>query len=137
MRYQILPTDEERTLREVIKNHENVFFRSRCQSIIMSSQGIEVKSIAKTFHVRTRTVYTWFDKYESKGIFGLMTMKGQGRKAVLNACDVSQTEKLTEWIDKGESLKNVVSLFSKDFDVSVSKSMIKNFIKKKGTHGNG
>lgn len=136
MRYQILPPDEETTLREVIKNHESPFIRNRCQSILMSSQKIEVKAIAKTFNVRTRTIYTWFDNYESKGFFGLMTIKGQGRKRVLDACDLSQTDKLTEWIDKGESLKNVVSLFNKEFNTSVSKSMIKNFIKKKVTHGN-
>lgn len=136
MRYQFLPPEEKQTLREAIKNHGNSFFRNRCQSILMSSQKIQVEAIAKTFNVRTRTIYTWFNNYESNGFLGLMTIKGQGRKIFLDACSSSQTDKITEWIDKGESLKDVTHLFNKEFDKGVSKSMIKNFIKKKGIHGN-
>lgn len=131
MRYQILPAEEEQTLREAIKNHKNPFFRNRCQSILMSHQKIQVQAIAKTFNVGTRTIYTWFDNYEIQGFLGIMTVKGQGRKAILNACDSSQTSKITSLIDKGESLKDVANLFNKEFDLNVSKSMIKNFIKKR------
>lgn len=102
----------------------------------MSHQKIQVQAIAKTFNVRTRTVYTWFDNYESQGFLGIMTIRGQGRKTVLNSCDLSQTNKIIEWIDKGESLKTVANLFNKEFAKGVSKSMIKNFIKKKDIHGN-
>jgi transposase len=73
-----LPPDEELTLWEAIKNHDNLFFRNRCQSILMSHQKIQAKAIAKTFNVRTRTIYTWFDNYQSHGFMGLMTLKGQG-----------------------------------------------------------
>jgi hypothetical protein len=66
MRYQFLPTDEELTLREAVNNHDNPFFRNRCQSFLMSYQQIQVKAIAKTFNVRTRTIYTWFDNYQSQ-----------------------------------------------------------------------
>lgn len=102
----------------------------------MSHQKIKVQAIAKTFNVRTRTIYCWFDNYENQGFLGIMTTRGQGRKKVLNSCNLSQTDKITEWIDKGESLKEVAHLFNKEFDKNVSKSMIKNFIKKKATHGN-
>jgi transposase len=136
MRYQILPPAEELTLREAIKNHENSFFRNRCHSILMSHQQIQVKAIAKTFNVRTRTIYTWFDSYQSQGFIGLMTIKGQGRKSIISESDSNQTSKITEWVDKGESLKEVANLFNKEFELSVSKSMVKNFIKKKDTHGN-
>lgn len=137
MRYQILPPDEELTLREAIKNHNNSFFRNRCQSILMSHQQIQVKAIANTFNVRTRTIYTWFDNYESQGFMGLMTLKGQGRKSFINVNDSNQTSKITEWVDKGESIKDVANLFNKEFELNVSKSTIKNFIKKKGTLGKG
>jgi transposase len=136
MIYQVLPPDEDFTLREAIKNHDNPFFRNRCQSIIMSHQQIQVKSIAQTFNVRTRTIYTWFDNYQSQGFIGLMTLKGQGRKSIINESDSRQSNKITEWVDKGESLKEVANLFNKEFELSVSKSMIKNFIKKKDIHGN-
>jgi transposase len=135
MRHQIISPEEEQTLREAIKNHENSFFRNRCQSILMSHQKNQVQVIAKTFNVRTRTIYTWFDRYEKHGFLGIMTNKGQGRKSILNVCDLSQTIKITEWVDKGESLKDVAHLFNKEFDLKVSKSMIKSFIKKKGIHG--
>jgi transposase len=102
----------------------------------MSHQQIQVKSIAQTFNVRTRTIYTWFDNYQSQGFIGLMTLKGQGRKSIINESDSRQSNKITEWVDKGESLKEVANLFNKEFELSVSKSMIKNFIKKKDIHGN-
>jgi transposase len=102
----------------------------------MSHQQIQVKAIAQTFNVRTRTIYTWFDNYQSQGFIGLMTLKGQGRKSIINESDSRQSNKITEWVDKGESLKEVANLFNKEFELSVSKSMIKNFIKKKDIHGN-
>ena len=135
MRYQILPSEEENTLREAVKNHENSFFRDRCQSILLSNQHINVQTIAKTFNVRTRTIYEWFDKYESHSFLGLMTHKGQGRRPTISVDNSQHTTKIIEWVDKGESLKEVADLFKKEFEISVSKAMIKDFIKKKGTLG--
>jgi transposase len=136
MRKIQLNPSEEQTIRELVNNHANSHIRNRGQSILLSHLGLNVKKIAQTFSVRTRTIYTWFDNYESNGFLGLMTAKGQGRKTLLSKLNQEQTKQITDWVDEGKSLKSIPELIDKNFGLSVSKFMIKSMIKKKDIDGN-
>lgn len=87
MRYIELNPAERATLREACGNHSSKDFRSHCQAILLSSHGLPVKQIASVLEVRTRTVYTWMDRWESEGICGLMIRNGRGRKPKLSITD--------------------------------------------------
>lgn len=131
MRYITLDPLEEQTIRELVNNHANSHIRNRGQSILLSHLGLDVKKIAQTFSVRTRTLYTWFDNYELTGFLGLMTHKGQGRKTLLSKLNQAQTQQITNWVDQGESLKNITQLVEQKFNLPVSKYMLKTMIKKR------
>jgi transposase len=131
MRYIQLDPSEEQTIRELVNNHANSHIRNRGQSILLSHLGVDVKKIAQTFSVRTRTIYTWFDNYETNGFIGLMTTKGQGRKTLLAKLNQEQTKQITDWVDEGESLKNIPQLVEQKFGLPVTKFMINTLIKKR------
>ena len=85
MRYiSSLDSLEKLTLEEGFRNHTKHHFRSRCKSILMSDEGFSVPEIARFFKVRTRTIHTWFDRWESFGVSGLTILPGRGRRTVLN-----------------------------------------------------
>jgi transposase len=44
------------------------------------------------FEVRTRTIYTWMNSWESEGIYGLMIHPGRGRKPKLSITDDNLVE---------------------------------------------
>ena len=84
MRYTRLTEGEVLTLEEGHQNHFSKDFRNRCQALLMSSREIQVKQISSIFQIRTRTIYTWMDRWESEGISGLMIRPGRGRKPKLS-----------------------------------------------------
>jgi len=96
MRYTKLTTIEQQTLEEGYKNHPKAHFRLRCHALLLSHEGMPIKSIRKITKTRSRTIYTWMDRWEQMGIVGLSILKGRGKKPTL--CD--KDEKLVTLIKK-------------------------------------
>lgn len=90
-------TDPERiTLQNGYQNHPKHHFRQRCHALLLSDTGWSCKEIADLFNIRTRTIYTWMDRWESMGLVGLMIQSGRGLKPLLNILDsdlVNQVKK--------------------------------------------
>ncbi|MGB0839572.1 MAG: helix-turn-helix domain-containing protein [Chitinophagales bacterium] len=87
-RYINLTKTERITLSEGYKNHSNRHFRQRCQALLLSDSGHSCKDLSAFFSVRSRTIYTWMNRWEQKGVVGLMNRKGQGRPPLLKITDV-------------------------------------------------
>lgn len=132
MRYvKPLSPAEKTTLQEGCRNSKKHHFRNRCQSILMSAEGYKVSEVAKLFKVRTRTIYTWFDRWESMGIVGLMIAEGRGIKAVLNSLEEPEVSKIKEAIKANpQNLKQVCEQLSKTLGFKITVDMLKRFIKK-------
>lgn len=82
-------TETERiTLENGYQNHSRHNFRQRCQALLLSDNGLSCKEIAHFFNTRTRTIYTWMNRWESMGIVGLMILPGRGRKPLLDATNI-------------------------------------------------
>lgn len=92
MRYITLTESEEILLLDGFKHHPRHHFRKRCQALLLSNEKTQVKLIAQVLKVRTRTIYTWMDNWEAKGIEGLEIKKGRGKKARLIVLDKDLTE---------------------------------------------
>jgi transposase len=133
-----LTAEEKATLEEGCRNHQKHHFRNRRRSVMMSDDGFSVPEIARFFDTRTRTVYTWFTRWESSGITGLMILPGRGRRAVLNGC--SEEQFLTaeeEVLENPRNLRKVSEKLSCEFGFKITKKMLRRFIKKSSvTHGN-
>lgn len=87
MRYVKLSQTERTTLEEGYKNHTKSHVRQRCQALLLSDEGWKVPEIARLHHVRTRTIYTWMNRWQEKGIVGLMILPGRGLKPKLSVED--------------------------------------------------
>jgi len=85
MRKVKLTRSEALTLEEGYKNYRKAHFRLRCHALILSNEGMSVKDIAVITKTRTRTIYTWMNRWNEKGIMGLGILSGRGIKATL--CD--------------------------------------------------
>jgi len=84
MRKTKLTKSEERTLQEGYKNHSKAHFRLRCHALLLSNEGMSVKAITTITKTRTRTIYTWMDRWNERGIMGLSILSGRGIKATLS-----------------------------------------------------
>lgn len=82
-----LTAEEIETLQQGHKNHPSAQVRSRCHCLLLSQQGKPVKELVQIFSVKPLTVYTWFKRWEQKGLVGLFNEKGPGRKAILQPAD--------------------------------------------------
>jgi transposase len=132
MRYiSSLDSLEKLTLEEGFRNHTKHHFRSRCKSILMSDEGFSVPEIARFFKVRTRTIHTWFDRWESFGVSGLTILPGRGRRTVLNEVssdEISIIEKAVS--EHPQNLGGVCKHLQEQLGLSVTKKMLQRFLKK-------
>ncbi|WP_337041300.1 helix-turn-helix domain-containing protein [Emticicia sp. 17c] len=129
MRFQKLDLLEEKTLTDLVQQHPNDLTRKRAQSILLSKDKFEAPHIARLLEVRTRTIYSWFDRFERMGFLGLL-VENSGKTAKLSVIKAQQQEKILKWIDKGESLERIAYLFSKTYKLDISTYMIRTWIKK-------
>ena len=62
--------------------------RRRCEMILLKSEGLTSSQVAESVGVCEMSVHKWVHRYQSQGIKGLETQPGQGRKAILQECDL-------------------------------------------------
>ena len=94
MRYVELTQSERITLEEGYKNHVKFHVRKRCKASLLSDEGWQVKQIAKLHHIRSRTIYTWMNRWQTIGLAGVMILPGRGVKPKLSVQDQVMVEKV-------------------------------------------
>lgn len=87
MRKITLTPEERETLSQAWLHHPKSHVRHRCKSLLLSDSGHAVKKIASMFEVRTRTIYTWMDRWQDIGYTGLTILPGRGLKSALSLTD--------------------------------------------------
>lgn len=92
MRHIKLTHSERETLEECYKHHSKSHVRQRCQSLLLSNEGWQVKHISCLHQVRTRTIYTWMNRWASIGLVGVMILPGRGLKPKLSVQDKTVVE---------------------------------------------
>jgi len=125
-----LTTEEIITLNEMHKKHPLHLSRRRAHSILLSNQGVSVPMICSTYAVCRQTVSTWFSKWESLGVCGLVDNSGRGRSAILSD---GKKKDLIKQVEKSpRSLKSVLSNLEVELGITVSIDMIKRICKQAG-----
>lgn len=105
--------------------------RERCQCLLLLADGHTVSELASIFKTRTRTIYTWINRYKNEGYLGLTIRSGRGVKAVLEELTEEQISIVREEIQHNpQSLQQVVQVLSKKFGLSITKAMLKKYLKK-------
>ena len=65
---------------------------------MLSEQGKSVNELADIFGCKIRTIYRWFDRFESEKVEGVYELKGRGRKPLLTV--EKDAKKVKEYIKK-------------------------------------
>src|SRR5437879_9538070 len=79
-----LTENQRHTLAEIMKHDARPRARVRAHGILLSSQGMRIKEIAKIYQVDRDTVATWIKKWEQSGIVSLYDKPRSGRRPKLN-----------------------------------------------------
>jgi transposase len=125
-----LTTEEIITLNEMHKNHPLHLSRKRAHSLLLSHQGMPVPMICSTYLVCRQTVSTWFTKWETLGICGLVDNSGRGRPSLLSD---KQKSVVTSHVKKSpRSLKTVLSNLEIELGFTISIDTLKNICKQAG-----
>ena len=126
-----LPDEERQTLEAGHKNGNKAYFRNRCQCVLLSASGFEAKELALIYTTRTRTVYDWLHRYKRDGFLGLKIKAGRGLKAPLQGLTLEQVADIKEQLKENpQSLREVAALLSTKFGFTMTKSALKQYVKK-------
>jgi transposase len=133
-KYIKLNPEEIFTLQEGHKNHPNYQVRNRCQCLLLSHQGKEVKELAIIFSVIPLTVYNWFYRWEEKGLVGLLNEKGRGRKPILLQ---TESEKIKSKVQaNAQQLKIARQELKVELNKEFSHRTLRRYLKKLVADGN-
>jgi transposase len=127
---KLLTLEEIITLEEMHKNHPLHLSRYRAHSILLSYHGYSIPMICSIYSVCRQTVSTWFTKWNTQGICGLIDLPGRGRPCVLTE---EQKIIVLKHIEKSpRSLNKVIADLEQEFDISLSIDIIKSICKAAG-----
>ncbi len=118
---------EKITLQEGGKNGRTKSFRERCHCLWLSSEGYEVKELAKVFQVTEICVYSWLKRWETGGIVGLKDKPGRGRKTILQAADLPQIKRQVQ--ENAQRLKIAREKLKEELGREFSQKTLKRFLK--------
>lgn len=131
-----LTAAQNRSLERGYRTGKSHLYRRKCHCILLSNKGKTVQELANLYSVKTRTVYSWFDLWESEGIKGLALKPGRGRKPKLNASDETQVKIVKTLIEnEPKNLNRVVGQIKSQLDIDLSKKTLKRFLKNLNTSG--
>ena len=100
----------------------------RAHGLVLSSEGITIKAIAKIYHVDRDTVATWIKKWEKHGEKSLHDQPRSGRPSTLNATEKELAKQYIK--EEPRSLKHVVERLAQKTAKRLSISSLKRLAKK-------
>jgi len=126
----------KQALEKGYKYSKSKVFSRRCHMILLKNQGFTSQEIADIFGTTFQPVNSWCKRYIEKGIEGLETKPGQGRKPILNK---KQDEaKVKAAIKKERQRINLAKeALEKDLGKNFSVLTLKRFLKNLSADGKG
>jgi len=100
----------------------------RAHGLVLSSEGITIKAIAKIYHVDRDTVATWIKKWEKHGEKSLHDQPRSGRPSTLNATEKELAKQYIQ--EEPRSLKHVVERLAQKTAKRLSISSLKRLARK-------
>jgi len=129
-------TEAEKTeLQNGYKYSKSPNFSRRCHIVLLKNQGKTFQEIADIFGITRQPVHSWCNNYLEKGIIGLKTKKGQGRKPILDKKKDESIIKVTVQKER-QRLKNAKEILEDELDKSFSLKTLQRFLKTLAADGN-
>jgi transposase len=129
VRYVQPLTEEQRQLLEnTMKDDPSFRARSRAHGLLLSTQGMTIKDIARTYQVHRVTVSAWIKHWEQHGAQSLHDKPRSGRPSTLSPAE--QDIALQYLKEEPQALKRVAKRFADTTDKRLSLSSLKRLAKK-------
>jgi transposase len=127
-----LPLEEKLTLEAGFSSHKKAYFRKKCHIILLHSEGWSPKALAKLYKVRTESIYDWLHAYQKDGFLSFYIKKGRGLTGAMSQLSAEQVAVVRQSIQENpQSLRTVAPILSAQFGFLLTKSMLKQYLKKK------
>jgi transposase len=75
---------QRKELEKGYRNGKSHAFRTRCQMVLLKSEGRKSEEIASFLGFCQQAVNNWLKRYKTEGINGLKVKEGRGRPAILS-----------------------------------------------------
>ena len=92
--------------------------RNRVKCLLMSHKGAKVKELCLYFDVVPKTIYEWFDLWDTGGCVGILHKSGTGRKAKLKDISLAVVEELVK--KHPRNLKRVIAELLENYALKIS-----------------
>ena len=130
-----LTAAEKTELQSGYKYSKSSNFSRRCHFVLLKNQGKTSQEIADIFGITQQPVNRWCNRYLEKGIIGLQTKPGQGRKPILDKAKDESIIKATVQQER-QRLKNAKEILENELDKSFSLKTLQRFLKTLAADGN-
>lgn len=118
------------SLQAMYQHHGNYYTRLRAHSVLLSSDGWNVREIAKILGVNRQSVASWLHAWEAQGLCGLIEAPRSGRPKRL---DESEIKLVLEFVkDEPRTLKKALSLLEEKTGKKISLKTLKRLCKEAG-----
>ncbi len=133
MTYIKLTTEQLERLKKSQKNNNNSRFIKKCQAIILSNKGKQIKNIANDLDISIRTIFRWFKDFEIDNPQSLEHKKGAGRPPILDLDDYyNEIKRYIETHTIKETLNMIFELVGENNIISLA--TLRRYLKKKDIH---
>jgi transposase len=127
----LLPLDEKLTLEAGFHHHKKAYFRKKCHIMLLHSEGWRPKALAQLYKVRTESIYDWLNAYKKDGFLSFYIEKGRGLTGAMSQLNTAQIAIVRQSIQENpQSLRTVAPILSAQFGFLLTKSMLKQYLKK-------
>lgn len=128
MRKIILNDEEIKQLKSTQRTSTSHVFQQRCECILLAGNlGLSPLALSNHFGVTRKTVYEWFNLWDSGKLEGLRPIPGQGCKKKL--ASISQEDLKTLLESNSQNIKEVLTILSSKYEIDVSKRTLTRFLK--------
>ncbi|MGB7414039.1 MAG: IS630 family transposase [Thermosynechococcaceae cyanobacterium] len=124
---RVIYPETQRLLKRIYHNSRHHQVRQRSHCLLLRNQGIKVAQLADIFQVTRKTLYNWFEAWDTLGLVGLYNRPGRGRKPTFTP---EQKDQIQQWVQAHpRQLKSVLSKIKEQWGITVSPQTIKRIIK--------
>lgn len=121
-----LSFETQKLLKRIYRQSSHHQVRQRSHCLLLKNQGVKIKQLKIIFQVSEKTLYNWFNAWESKGLVGLYNKPGRGRKATFNQ---EQIEQIKDWASTHpQQLKQVRQKIKAEWKITISTKTIKRIL---------
>lgn len=111
-----LTDNQRKELEKGYRSGKSHAFRTRCQMVLLKSEGRKSQDIASFLGFCQQAVNNWLNRYKAEGLNGLLVRQGRGRPAIL-----SKTEDLATVRKAVQKHRQRISVARAELEASLGK----------------